>query len=404
MSHAVDPIIVHVIGRDAGLVNRLNTVAAACEREQGPACKISQLSRPGETASQAPQLALIDLESMSDAFLGQIPRFRQQFPNTWIVVTYQQPSSERLLQAMRSGANDYLSHSPTVDEFRSVLARALQGKSAVNVRPPGRIVTVCSNKGGVGTTMVSINVAAALAARMPGAVAVVDLVLQHGDISVFLDVRTTYTVANLVTELDRMDPSYLRSVLSQHAAGMYVLPAPHAPDEAELVSGGQINALLQTLRGCFDAVIVDTGNEYNEQTLAAFDAADKLFMVTLPDLPSIRNTKRSLELFERLHYDPSKLVLIVNRHDAQEKLARESMEEVIGRPVQWSIPNDYVAVVRSINQGTALRAIQPKGRLVANFDQLVATHILDQVNGHTKTAASESTSSTLGKMRSLFRR
>ncbi len=130
--------------------------------------------------------------------------------------------------------------------------------------------------------------------------------------------------------------------------------------------------------------MVDTGNEYNEQTLAALDSADKLFMLTLPDLPSIRNTKRSLELFERLHYDPSKVVLIVNRHDAQEKLARDSMEEALGRPVQWSIPNDYVTVMRSINQGTALQMIQPKGRLVTNFDQLVSMHILDQVNGHAK--------------------
>jgi pilus assembly protein CpaE len=405
MDNAAEPIVVHVIGRDAGLLGRLNTVASACEREQGMRCKISQMGRMGEQSAEPPQLALIDLDSMSDVIMGQIPRFRQQFPNTWVVVTYQQPSAERLLGAMRSGANDYLSHTPTVEEFQAILVRASQGKSAVNVRPPGRIITVCSNKGGVGTTMVAINVAAALAARMPGAVAVVDLVLQHGDISVFLDIRSTYTVSNLVTELDRMDPSYLRSVLFQHAAGMYVLPAPHAPDEAELVSAGQISGLLQTLRNCFDAIVVDTGNEYNELTLAAFDAADKLFMVTLPDLPSIRNTKRSLELFERLHYDSSKLVLIVNRHDAQEKLARESMEEAMGRPVQWSIPNDYVTVVRSINQGTALRAIQPKGRLVANFDQLVCAHILDQANGGQPQAGpGESGASTLGKMRSLFRR
>ena len=399
MDQMRDPVVVHVIGRDAGFLSRLNAAASACEKEHGIGCRIGTVNRLGDVAKEAPQMTVIDLDSMSDAILGQIPRYRQQFPNTWIVVTYQQPSSERMLGAMRSGANDFLAHAPTVEELHAVLTRAAQGKSAVSVRPPGRIITVCSNKGGVGTTMAAINVAASLSRRLPGAVAVVDLVLQHGDISVFLDVPTTYSVANVVTELDRMDPSYLRSVLTQHAAGMYVLPAPHAPDEAELVSAGQINGLLQTLRNCFDAVVVDTGNEYNEQTLAALDSADKLFMLTLPDLPSIRNTKRSLELFERLHYDPSKVVLIVNRHDAQEKLARDSMEEALGRPVQWSIPNDYVTVMRSINQGTSLHMIQPKGRLVTNFDQLVSMHILDQVNGQAKPD-----SAVVRGKRSFFRR
>jgi Flp pilus assembly CpaE family ATPase len=91
----------------------------------------------------------------------------------------------------------------------------------------------------------------------------------------------------------------------------------------------------------------------------------------------VRNTRRSLELFERLHYEPSKIVVVVNRHDAKEPLTRQTIEEALGRSVQWSIPNDYMTVVRAINQGTALRSVQPKGALSSNIEKL-ATTILER--------------------------
>ena len=315
---------------------------------------------------------------MTDEVLREIPQFRQQGGRTRIAVTYQSSSWERLLKAVRLGANDYLSPVPTDDEFRELLARGSDHKTPGT--GPGRLITVFSNKGGVGTTTVAINIASALAAQITGNVAVVDLVLQHGDVSVFLDVPTVYTVVHLINELDRADASYLQNVLPKHPSGVYVAPAPFAPDQVELVTSVQIHRLLQTLRTSFDAVVVDAGHGFNEPTLAALDASSQIYLVTLPTLPSVRNTKRSLELFERLAYDSAKVSVIVNRHDAEESLRRDAIEDALGCRIHWSIPNDYSTVSQAINKGTAVRMIQPVGTLAANIDQLVATHLLGRAS------------------------
>ena len=371
--------VIHLVSRDKKLSDRFAALAASHERQTKRPCGFHHAGHWGESSAAAAQLIVVDLDTMTDEVLREIPQFRQQGGHGRIVVTYQQPSWERLLKAVRVGANDYVSYWPTGDDFRELLTRTAEHKEEPSAGS-GRLITVFSNKGGAGTTTVAINVAASLAAQLSGSVAVVDLVLQHGDISVFLDVPTVYTVVHLISELDRADASYLQSVLPKHSSGVYVAPAPFAPDQGELVTSVQIIRLLQALRASFDAVVVDAGNEFNEQTLAALDTSSHIYLVTLPNLPSVRNTKRSLELFERLGYDSSKVSLIVNRHDAQEPLSHDAIEEALGCRIHWSIPNDYSIASQAINRGAAIRSIQPNGTLAGNIDQLVATNLLGRAS------------------------
>ncbi len=394
---------IQVLSRDEEVTNRFLSLADSYEQEPGLSCKMTAAELLVGNAQTFPNLVVVDLDSMTDAVLEQISQFRQQGARSWIAVTYRSTAPERLVRAMRAGANDYVPPQPTIKEFGDLLYRSTEHASAAGGKTPGRLVTVFSNKGGVGTTTVAINLAAALATQVRGSVAVVDLVLQHGDVSVFLDTPPTYNVGNLISELNRADSSYLHSVMPKHASGLYVLPAPYAPDEAELVSAAQISKMLEKLCAAFDAVVVDAGNEFTDYTVAALDVADRIMLVTLPSLPSVRNTKRSLELFGRLHYDSSKVVIVVNRHDAKEPLSRRTIEEALGRPIHWTIPNDYLAAVRAINQGTTLRAIQPRGLLASNLEKLAATHVPAHAGGRPMPGRSP-LPIKVGRVRTLLRR
>ena len=397
-------ISMQLISRNAELIKHFLNLAAGCERAGGLACQITAADRLDATTEAGTQLFLVDLDSLTDRVLEQLPRLRQHDARSGIIVTYRQTSSERLLKAMRAGANDYLSATASADEFNSVLLHALDLTQQMGVKPRGRLITVFSNKGGVGTTTVAINAASAIAQRVPGPVAIVDLVLQRGDVSVFLEVPQNTTVVKLVTELDRLDASYLKSVLPHHASGLHVLPAPFAPDEAELVTPIQVSRLLERLCTVFDAVVVDAGSELHDYTVAALDASDRIALVTLPSLPAIRNTRRSLDIFGRLHYDASKIILVVNRYNAKERIPKDTMEEALGRPIDWMIPNDYLAVTRAVNQGTAVRMIEGKGLLAENFDQFAATHLLNRVNGNGHHARTGLRSRGMGMVNRLFGR
>jgi pilus assembly protein CpaE len=373
---ATKTMVVHIISREPETVRRFSVLVNEYAAAQGIEVNVTYADDLGATYNKPIDVLIIDLESVSDMVLQHLGRLQAQGQRPWIVATYAEPSAERLVAAMRAGVNDTLRYHPEADDIRGLFHRAIGSQESASGNHRGQIITLFSNKGGVGTTTVAINVAAAIKQQIEGTVCVVDLVLQHGDICVFLDVPTHYTVVSLINDLERADPSYLYSVLARHPSGVYVLPAPYVPDEAELVSASQIMRLLEVLRGAFDAVVVDAGNEFNEQTITALDHSDRLLLVTLPSLPSIRNTRRSLDLFARLGYDSSKLLMIANRHDAKEKVDGQAMEEALGRAINWSLPNDYVTVTRAINQGTALHAVQPKAKITLSYDQLVREHIL----------------------------
>ncbi len=385
MDQAGGAVVIQVITQDDSLLTRIGNLAQAAEGAIGVSCVIQRGSELTATDT-ASHLTILDLGSMTDEILKAIPEYRRQGGSSWIVVTYPGSSNERLLGAMRMGANDYIAHEPEMAEFRSVLVRASQqGLASSSIsKPTGSIISVFSNKGGVGTTMSTINLAASLAEKTTGSVVVVDLVLQHGDIAVFLDVSTDQNVVSMIPELDRADASFFQSSLSQHAAGMYVLPAPYHPDEAELVSATQITDLLQSLSQVFEYVVVDLGNGYSETTLAVLDLSELVFLVTLPSLPDVRNTRRAIDLFKRINFELSKVKVVINRHNAKDQIGMDTVQEGLGHEVNWTITNDFGAVIRSINEGTAIRMIQPKHPIAQNFDKLVEKFITKTKDDSTK--------------------
>ena len=366
---------IHVLSANTELVSRLGSAIGAAVQGNGSSYAVSRVDRmaPGAT----PVLIVVDLDSAAGNIFQQIRQFRSDGGRTWLAVTSSTASAEQLLEAMRAGANDFLRPDAAAAEFGDVLRRATGALPAQPARPQtssGLTLAVFSNKGGVGTTTIAINVASSLARRTSRSAVLVDLVFQHGDIATLLDVPMTHTIAQLSRELDRADESYLKSVVCRHASGLYVLPAPASADEAEAVTAAHVGRLLSTLRKVFEFVIVDLGNEFSDQTLTALDAAERILLVTLPDVHSIRNTRRGLELFERLRYDPAKIVLTVNRADAHGRMQQDTMETALGRPIQWSVPNDYAAVVQAVSQGTVIRSSVRGKRLAENLDLLVETH------------------------------
>ena len=110
---------------------------------------------------------------------------------------------------------------PTEDDLRSAMMRVGGGARAARRRRPrahpARVVAVMGAKGGVGSTVVACQLAASLRAR--GArTALVDLNLPLGDVALYFDVQPTYTLANIARESDRLDATYLRTLLSGPAA------------------------------------------------------------------------------------------------------------------------------------------------------------------------------------------
>jgi pilus assembly protein CpaE len=137
----------------------------------------------------------------------------------------------------------------------------------------------------------------------------------------------------------------------------------------------------------------------SDRTLAAFDAADRIVLVTELTIPALRSTKRSLELCERLNYPDSKLFVVVNRHHSGDVVTLQDAQDVLGREVFWTIPNDYRAFSDALTRGRPVTDRDAGSPLSKAYVQLAAklggTSDASPING---TRPAESGGSRLSRL------
>jgi pilus assembly protein CpaE len=119
-----------------------------------------------------------------------------------------------------------------------------------------------------------------------------------------------------------------------------------------MVSGDLIRRILLFLRQHYDYVVVDTSKSFSQATLATFEQADQVFLVTTADLPSLRNIQRGLPMMRRvLVRGEDQLRLVINRFDPKDQISVKDIERSLGLKVFWRLSNDYEAVLGSLNTG-----------------------------------------------------
>ena len=118
-----------------------------------------------------------------------------------------------------------------------------------------------------------------------------------------------------------------------HSSGIKVLPAPLRPEYAEIVTGKHVEGILKLLKDNYDYVVVDTCQSFDDITLAALDISDTVLIVTTLDVLTIKNVKLGLEAMASLHYESSKIKLILNRSSAEMGVTVDDLQTSLKFPI-----------------------------------------------------------------------
>jgi pilus assembly protein CpaE len=315
-----------------------------------------------------PDMAIVEVNGNPGAVVGPLAR---EFPNLYILALSATREAEYALETMRAGAHDLLCKPVREVDFSIAIEKAR--KARVRKDPAerrGKIVTIFSNKGGNGATTIASNLSDALATEHGKRVVVVDLVMAHGDVTMFFNVTPTYTLLDLARNSGKADPEYIDSLIVRHSSGVCILADPPRIEDAEQISADQVREMLATLRSTFDVVIVDTPHQFDEKTLAALEMSDTILLVTLLNLPALKNTQRSIELFARLGILDERVQLVLSRYLPNDEISKESIEGILNRPVFYAVPNDYPTVLSSINRGKLLSETAPEKEVTAAFRRM----------------------------------
>jgi pilus assembly protein CpaE len=243
----------------------------------------------------------------------------------------------------------------------------------VKVLKKSQIISVFSNKGGVGKTALATNLAVEFAKLTREKVALVDLNLPIGDVTTFLDVKPTIDISEIVNSAEQNGSDIIQDACQKYKdISLYIFAEPPYMEQTRSISTQQVVKLFNYLRETFSYIVVDMGTSVDKLNMKILECSDIILLVTIVNLPLIRNCQRCLDLFENLEFPESKTKVIINRYLENDEITVEDVEKTLNKPVYWKVPNNYFTIMSSINKGIPVSEVNENSNITESFNQLAS--------------------------------
>lgn len=362
-----------------------------------------------------PGIIMMDINMPDIDGITAVETISRDVPVAQVIMMSVQSEADYLRRSMLAGARDFLTKPFTGEDLIATIRRVYRmsqsragaapamaaapipqqaGRAAPVAAPSaareGNVVVVFGPKGGIGTTTLAVNLAIGLQQKFTDArVILVDGSLQFGDVGVLLNLPPGRNITDLVDTINDLDPDSIDTVALAHTSGAKVVLAPPRPEMADLLQADHLKRILDEMRLNYDYIIVDTATVINDLVLTALDLADRIVLLTTPDIPAIKNARLFFEITDALNYPPNKIMLVVNKIDRRTGITAQMIEDNIKHPVVGQIPLDEATVLNSINRGVpfmvdgrvkpvAQATAQLVDRLAAEFQRSTPAALADE--------------------------
>lgn len=331
----------------------------------------------GRVEGVAPDVFVVDIRADTSSGMAAIERLRAGHSGVAVFAIATTAEPDLILQAMRAGANEFFPWTPggqtqasraMEESFHGAVRRmsARREASTAGAKQPCVTHAFLGAKGGAGTTTIAVNCAVELARLTKRPTIIIDLKPCLGEVALFLGVRPRFTVLDAIENLHRLDKEFMRELVSKHKSGLDILAGSDQFDRPNAQDAGAVEELLRVLARLYDVIVIDTGNMINACAVAALYAAETVFLVTNPDVPSIRNAQRLVDRVRQLGAGSERVKVLLNRVSDHHLIAPKQIETALGYGIHHAFASDYRTVSTALNSGVPL-TLSNQSELASQF-------------------------------------
>jgi pilus assembly protein CpaE len=307
----------------------------------------------GRTAD-APAVLVLDVRPHHQ-LAPWVNEVQKKQPGLAIVVIVSTLDARFILEAMRAGIKECLPEPITPQALDEAIRRLVVGEQRER---SGQVVAFVGAKGGVGTTTLAVNTAAALAKTAGSPPLLMDLHVARGDAALLMGAEPRFSVLDAFENLHKVDESFLAGLVEKTQCGAHVLASTARPVNVA-TSPTATRTLLELAARRYRISVLDVPRT-DPAMLEALDPATVIAVVTSQELSAVRGAAATVATL-RQRYGSQRLRVVINRYDKNGPVSAKDVAKVVGEPVACQIPSDYRVAAEAINVGRPI--VSEDGRL-----------------------------------------
>lgn len=314
-----------------------------------------------------PDVVIVGFSQGIEAPLALAQAIQRESVSSTLVALADNSDAEHILAAMRVGYKEFVVLPNDAQRLRQVVHEAAYAPSDDEER--GIVVAFVGAKGGVGTTMLTVQVAAELAAI--NRVLTIDMDFAMGDMASILDLNPKDNIMSLLPRADRIDERMLTGSVTVHGSKVHVLAQQGDLDPTIEINADDVYGIIGA--GCkgYQYVLIDCGTYMDEAVAMSLNVADIVVVVTEPNVVSVRDCYRRIQVLETLGVERDRIRLVVNRYSSTAFVSDAEIQRNLGISVSGTIADDPRTVAQAMNEGRLVRDVNRKGEVTRDIANLV---------------------------------
>lgn len=329
-----------------------------------------------KASSELPDLIILDV-MMPDMNGYDVCRRLRGNPDTKsipIIMFTAKTLIDDKVAGFEAGADDYLTKPTHPAELASRVKAILQRSSTptrtrTDERSSVSVIGVIGSKGGIGTTTIALNVAAAFQ-NMGQEPVVADFRLGSGSLGLFLGVNKAAGMGEVLQVPIDAIPKAISQHLITHASGIRALLSSTNPREGLVeYSDDQAVAVIEGLRNVGNPIVIDLGSGYSSLISTVHSKMDGLLVLVEPTSVNLKMTRTLVQELSKQARDRIHIV-VVNRNKISLQPQWHEIEEALGHEIRASITAAPELTIQAMDAGTPVVLYQPNAIMSSQINKL----------------------------------